>query len=140
MERLPLSEVSTETVRFLRFIALICILRTRSNTVSLDHTIDMLRVIPVSMRRYMSGITTVERYGPGRGVSVLGSSVTYHSFGDLENVLHLASLVAPGWNIAESAEWKAAVDKDACVGDDWASTCYDCVSAVDSTASPPLAG
>lgn len=93
----------------------------------------MLRVIPVSMRRYMSGITTVERYGPGRGVSVLGSSVTYDSFGDLENVLHLASLLAPGWNFAESAEWKAAVDKDACVGDDWASTCYDCVSATDFT-------
>ena len=105
--------------------------RFNSNTVSLDDSIDMLRIIPISIRRYMSGITTVRQYGTEDGTTMQeGKSVTYQSITSAQNILHLASLVAPGWGLLEGDEWKAAVDRDTCVVDRFAATGYGSVSSI----------
>ena len=88
----------------------------------------MLRIIPISIRRYMSGITTVRQYGTEDGTTMkLGNSITYQAVTSVQNILHLASLIAPGWGLLESDAWKSAVDRDTCVVDNFAATGYGSV-------------
>ena len=96
-----------------------------SNTVSLDDAIDMLRIVPVSARRYMSGLVSVLYYGSGNGDGMQeGKSITVQAATSALNILHLATLVATGYELTKRKDWIAAVDRDTCVVDKFAATGY----------------